>query len=89
MEVADIHVQLHVSSRLHCIACDLPNRINTRLRGHMNWQELIVSIVVGLAVVFLYRHLKSFFVSSTTDSASCHNCNNCDNDTPPLLRDEP
>ncbi len=80
VEVADIHVRLHVNSCLHCIACGLPNRISTRLRGPMNWQELIVSIVVGLAIVFLYRHLKSFFDSSSTNSSSCHNCDDCGDD---------
>ena len=47
----------------------------------MSWQEPIVAIIVGLAVVSLYRHLRELVGSAAPDAqASCHGCDDCAND---------
>ena len=44
----------------------------------MSWQEPIVAIIVGLAVVSLYRHLRELVGSAAPDAqASCHGCDDC------------
>ncbi len=50
------------------------------------WQEVIVAIVVGWAVVSLYRHLRELVGSAAPDAqASCHGCDDCaaETDTAP------
>ncbi len=52
----------------------------------MSWQEPIVAIIVGLAVVSLYRHLRELVGSASPDAqASCHGCDDCaaETDRPP------
>ena len=47
----------------------------------MTWQEPIAAIIVGLAVVSLYRHLRNLVGAATPEAkASCHGCDNCDGD---------
>ncbi len=44
----------------------------------MTWQEPVVALVVGLAVVSLYRHLRSMIGSTRSGSQqSCHGCDDC------------
>ena len=44
----------------------------------MIWQELIVSLVVGLAVVSLYRHLRGMVrIAKPGSEPSCHGCDDC------------
>jgi hypothetical protein len=44
----------------------------------MSWQEPIVAVIVGLAVVSLYRHLRELVGSAAPDAqASCHGCDDC------------
>ena len=39
------------------------------------WQEPVVALIVGIAVVSLYRHLRGMFaVSKPAGGASCHSC---------------
>ncbi len=48
----------------------------------MIWQEVIVAIIVGLAVVSLYRHLRDLVGSAAPDAqASCHGCDDCATET--------
>jgi len=52
----------------------------------MSWQEPIVAIIVGLAVVSLYRHLRELVGSAAPDAqATCHGCDDCaaETDAPP------
>ncbi len=58
----------------------------------MSWQEVVVAIVVGLAIVSLYRHLGGLLGSAQPGApASCRGCDDCADDvttvapTPPLL----
>jgi len=57
----------------------------------VSWQEPIVAIIVGLAVVSLYRHLRELVGSAAPDAqASCHGCDDCaDDDTAPSSRVAP
>lgn len=44
----------------------------------MTWQEPIVALVVGLAVVSLYRHVRSLIGSARPgEQQSCHGCDDC------------
>ncbi len=43
----------------------------------MSWQEPIVAIIVGLAVVSLYRHLHGLLGSAEPGTPSCHGCDDC------------
>ena len=48
----------------------------------MSWQEPIVAIIVGFAVVFLYRHLRDLVGSAAPDAqTSCHGCDDCATET--------
>ncbi len=48
----------------------------------MSWQEPIVAIIVGFAVVSLYRHLRDLVGSAAPDAqASCHGCDDCATET--------
>ena len=48
----------------------------------MTWQEPTVAIIVGLAVVSLYRHLRELVGSAAPDAqASCHGCDDCATET--------
>ena len=41
----------------------------------MDWQEAAVAVIVGTAVVSLYRHLRSIFAAPKRGGgASCHGC---------------
>lgn len=52
----------------------------------MNWQEPIVAIIVGLAAVSLYRHVRNMLhVSTPSSEASCHGCESCDDASDPTL----
>ncbi len=58
----------------------------------MIWQEVIVAIVVGWAVVSLYRHLRALVGSAAPDAqASCHGCDDCapETDTAPSHQPAP
>jgi hypothetical protein len=56
----------------------------------MSWQEPIVAIIVGLAVVSLYRHLRDLMGSAAPDAqASCHGCDDCATDTDAAPPHEP
>ena len=44
----------------------------------MTWQDPIVAVIVGCAVVALYRHLRALVGSAAPESkASCHGCDDC------------
>ena len=47
------------------------------------WQEPVVALIVCLAVVSLYRHLRGMFsVPKTGGGASCHSCDDeCEAET--------
>ena len=48
----------------------------------MIWQEVIVAIIIGWAVVSLYRHLRALVGSAAPDGqASCHGCDDCATET--------
>ena len=56
----------------------------------MTWQELLVGVIVGLAVVSLYRHLRGLVGNATSDSAtSCHNCDECETGATTAPLDQP
>ncbi len=41
----------------------------------MTWQDPIVAIIIGYAVVALYRHLRTLIGSAAPNAkASCHGC---------------
>ena len=45
----------------------------------MTWQDPIVALIVGYAVVKLYRHLRALVGSAAPDAkASCHGCDDCE-----------
>ena len=48
----------------------------------MEWQEAAVAVIVGTAVVSLYRHLRGIFASpkSGAGASSCHGCGDCEAD---------
>ena len=44
----------------------------------MTWQDPIVAVIVGCAVVALYRHLRALVGGAAPESkASCHGCDDC------------
>ena len=44
----------------------------------MEWQEAAVAVIVGSAVVSLYRHLRGIFAMPRNGGgASCHGCDDC------------
>ena len=47
----------------------------------MTWQDLAVAVIVGGAVVTLYRHLRGMLfvppAKSKADGAGCHGCDDC------------
>ena len=52
----------------------------------MTWQEPIVALVVGLAVVSRYRHVRSMVVSSKSgEQQSCHGCDDCGDEAAPAI----
>ena len=47
----------------------------------MTWQDPIVALIVGYAVVALYRHLRALVGTAAPQSqASCHGCDDCADD---------
>jgi len=55
----------------------------------MTWQEPIVALIVGLAVVSLYRHVRSMLGLSKAEShESCHGCDDCATNTEPASATE-
>jgi|TARA_B110000014_G_scaffold239618_1_gene207188 hypothetical protein len=54
----------------------------------LNWQEAIVAVIVGGAVVSLYRHLRGMFATSqTSGDVSCHGCDDCGDDAASRVSD--
>ena len=51
----------------------------------MTWQEPIAALIVGLAVVSLYRHFRGLFGggAKADSQASCHGCDDCDSQPDP------
>ena len=50
----------------------------------MTWQEPIVALVVGLAVVSFYRHVRSMIVTTKSgEQQSCHGCDDCGDEAAP------
>ena len=48
----------------------------------MIWQELSVALIVGVAVVSLYRHLRGLLASAGPGAQpSCHGCDDCEDDS--------
>ena len=44
----------------------------------MTWQEPIVALIVGLAVVSLYRHIREMLgIAKPGSQQSCHGCDDC------------
>ena len=47
----------------------------------MTWQEPVVALVVGLAMVSLYRHVRSLIgMTKPGEPQSCHGCEDCSDD---------
>ena len=47
----------------------------------LTWQDPIVALIVGYAVVALVRHLRAIVGSAAPDTkASCHGCDDCGTD---------
>ena len=40
----------------------------------MDWQEAAVALIVGTAVVSLYRRLRGIFAAPKRGGAACHGC---------------
>ena len=56
----------------------------------MSWQEIVVAIIVGLAVVSLYRHLRELVGSAAGDGqTSCHGCDDCATEIDPAPQHRP
>lgn len=56
----------------------------------MTWQDPIVAVIVGYAVIALYRHLRALVGSAAPRSkASCHGCDDCAADDPAPTRRPP
>ena len=54
----------------------------------LNWQEALVAVIVAGAVVSLYRHLRGMFATAqTSGDASCHGCDDCEDDADSSLSD--
>jgi hypothetical protein len=52
----------------------------------MTWQEPIVALIVGLAVVSFYRHVRSMIGSTRSgDQQSCHGCDDCGDEGVPVI----
>ena len=53
----------------------------------MIWQELAVALIVGFAVVSLFRHLRGLLASAVPGAQpSCHGCDECEDEpAPPLV----
>ena len=52
----------------------------------MTWQEPIVALIVGLAVVSFYRHVRSMIGSTRSgDQQSCHGCDDCGDEVAPVI----
>ena len=52
----------------------------------LSWQEVVVAIIVGWAVVSLYRHLRELVGSAAPDGqAACHGCDDCATETDAVL----
>lgn len=48
----------------------------------MSVQEVIVAVIVGYAVLSLYKHVRALIGSAAPDAdASCHGCDNCATET--------
>ena len=48
----------------------------------MTWQEPVVALVVGLAIVSLYRHLSGMLrIAKPGSQSSCHGCDDCGDET--------
>ncbi len=48
----------------------------------MMWQELTVALVVGLATVYLYRHLRGLLrIAKPGSQSSCHGCDDCEDES--------
>ena len=48
----------------------------------MTWQEPIVALIVGLAVVSLYRHVRGMLgLTKPEAQPSCHGCDDCATDS--------
>ena len=44
----------------------------------VTWQEPVVALIVGLAVVYLYRHLRGMLrIAKPGAQQSCHGCDEC------------
>lgn len=43
----------------------------------MDWQEAAVAVIVGTAVVALYRRLRSIFAVSKSSGPACRGCDDC------------
>jgi len=48
----------------------------------VTWQEPVVAIAVGFAVVSLYRHVRDLIgVTKPGEQASCHGCEECEDES--------
>ena len=49
----------------------------------MSWQEPLVVLIVGLAVVWLYRHLRGMLRMAKPGGGqqACHGCDDCADDS--------
>jgi len=88
--MAGVYVRLHDSTGLRDIVTCVPGWFPIRMGPCMmlNWQEAIVAVIVGGAVVSLYRHLRGMFATSqTSGDVSCHGCDDCGDDAASRVSD--
>ena len=92
LALAGVHVRVHVGAGLCRVADGVSGRIRTRMGDFVSWQEIVVAVIVGLAVVSLYRHLRQLVGDAAPDArTSCHGCDDCatETDPPPPHRSAP
>ena len=80
--MAAFHVRVHVGIGLSGVADDLPNRFVFWLGCCVTWQEPVVAIAVGFAVVSFYRHVRDLIgVTKPGAQPSCHGCDECEDES--------
>ena len=77
--MAGVYVCLHVRAGLYSFTIDISDRFSFRVGSLMSWQEPLVLFVVGLAVTFLFRHIRALISGTNTNrKSSCHGCDDCE-----------
>ena len=80
--MAAFHVRVYVGVGLYGVAGGLPNRFVFWLGCCVTWQEPVVAMAVGFAVVSLYRHVRDLIgAAKPGEQASCHGCEECEDES--------